>query len=175
MSTAATNGAPISHDRGDEIPVVLYNTDPYFNVPSPSTMLQYLLVDGATSSHAGLASYIAYSVKDKPAPIEVCPANHFLIAGHWRFGNERNLGWLAILLTLLAGILDIYYAFKLSKRHRVDGINVLRVIDAFHLGSGLEGTLPQQGTRFCFRDGRLVRPGLENFARRPTLEKDGFP
>lgn len=137
------------------------DTDPltFWNIPSPvpttAQMLQTLIADGIK---AVLTGYTSYWVRVQPHGAQnECTSNNRTVAQHWRFANDHNLGWLAVILTVGFGCFALGVVWYLRNRPRMKGFDPLLVVDAFKLGldttdAKIEGA--EQVLRV--RDGRVV-------------------
>lgn len=69
----------------------------------------------------------------------LCPANNKTVAEHWRFGNSKNLGWIAVLWTIGIGILGLVTTFWFAKKDMVRlEASPLGATGGFMLGRGGE-------------------------------------
>ncbi|KAJ7224597.1 hypothetical protein GGX14DRAFT_651153 [Mycena pura] len=104
---------------------------PFGSLPSMPTMLAVLLADGAK------AAFTAYS---DVTHASVCGSNNRTVQLHWRFGNLRGLGFLAIILNIGFGGIAMSVVYVVAggppwrKRKRAKGVAALKVVDAFKLG-----------------------------------------
>lgn len=128
MAAAVHLGANL--DAG--IPIV----GPLFANPPPPTVLQTLLADGGKAALTTFNIYFrSLFVGHQSTPgVSICDSNNRTVAAHWRFGNNHNLGWVAIILTTGVGILAIVAVIWFTPRPRIRGINPLEVPYAFVLG-----------------------------------------
>lgn len=128
MAQAVRLGAHI-----DWVPSFGFGTGGY-PVPAP-VMLQTLLADALKGALTAYTGY-AISAHFKPALIGAhqCYSNNRTLSLHWHFGNEYNLGWIAIVLSIVFGGLAMYAVWYLRTRERIKGLNALKVVDAFKLG-----------------------------------------
>ena len=103
-------------------------------VPAP-VMLQTLLADALKGALTAYTSY-ATSVHDRPAltGASQCYSNNRTLSLHWHFGNEYKLGWIAIVLSVMFGLLAMCTACYLYTQERIRGVDALNVVDAFKLG-----------------------------------------
>ncbi|KAJ3787381.1 hypothetical protein GGU10DRAFT_416429 [Lentinula aff. detonsa] len=110
-------------------------------------MLQVLIADGIKGSVQSYTDYcFAKSIYNPncflnntssqlaQAQTQVCRSNNRTIQQHWRFGNENNLGWLAIVLTMGFGLLTLYMVWRLWKKPQIKGIDPFKVVDGFDMG-----------------------------------------
>ena len=106
-----------------------------FTVPPTSAVLQTLLADGGKAALTSFNVYFAplFAHRQSTAGISVCDSNNRTIAAHWRFGNNHNLVWVAIIWTTGVGILALVAATWFMPRSRVQGIKPLEVPYAFVL------------------------------------------
>ncbi|KAJ7621704.1 hypothetical protein DFH06DRAFT_1143447 [Mycena polygramma] len=99
-------------------------------------ILQSLLADGLKA--ALTAQYTedcwADAQRCDAVGISICNSNNRDVEEHWRFGDENNLGILAILLTLGFGLYTLWVVWTVRKRPRVKGIDAFKVVDAFKMG-----------------------------------------
>ncbi|KAJ7431636.1 hypothetical protein B0H11DRAFT_2129458 [Mycena galericulata] len=104
-------------------------------------ILQSLLADGLKA--ALTAQYTedcwADAQRCDAVGISICNSNNRAAEEHWRFGDENNLGILAILLTLGFGLYALWVMWTVWKRPRVKGIDAFKVVDAFKMGVGIQG------------------------------------
>ena len=99
------------------------------------TMLEVLLADalkGVLTSYTFYALVMGFD----PAHINAsqCHNNARYLMLLWHFGNEHNLGWIGIALSMGFGGLALYAVWHLRTRVRFKGLNALKVVDAFKLG-----------------------------------------
>ena len=127
MAQAALTGARLDHDRVDG---ELYNDGPPAtpHMPSTAEMLGVLLADGVRSTLTG------FTLMTNDSTVSMCSAQVRTINIHWRFGNEHQLGWIAIIFTPGAGIIGIVVLHRLSRAKRVTGIDGLSQATVFMLG-----------------------------------------
>jgi hypothetical protein len=106
-----------------------------YPVPAP-VMLQTLLADALKGALTMYTNY-AISVHLKPAltGARQCHSNNRTMALHWHFGNEHNVGWIAIGLSIVFGGLALYVVWHLrTQKERIKEFDALKVVDAFKLG-----------------------------------------
>ncbi|KAJ6528114.1 hypothetical protein B0H19DRAFT_1195247 [Mycena capillaripes] len=101
-----------------------------------ANILQSLLADGLKA--ALTAQYTedcwADAQRCDAVGISLCNSNNRAVEEHWRFGDENNLGILAILLTLGFGLYTLWVIWTVRKRPRVKGIDLFKVVDGFKMG-----------------------------------------
>ncbi|KAJ7826478.1 hypothetical protein B0H14DRAFT_2817270, partial [Mycena olivaceomarginata] len=101
-----------------------------------ANILQSLLADGLKA--ALTAQYTedcwADAQRCDAVGISICNSNNRAVEEHWRFGDENNLGILAILLTLGFGLYTLWVIWTVRKRPRVKGIDPFKVVDGFKMG-----------------------------------------
>ena len=112
----------------------LYDRNPVESLKFPpiSAVLQTLLADGGKAALTSFNEYFAHRLPT--AGIAVCNSNNRTIATHWRFGNNHNLGWVAIIWTTGMGILAVIAVMWFMPRPRVRGIKPLEIPYAVVLG-----------------------------------------
>ena len=130
--------------RLDWVQSVGFGTGGY-PVPAP-VMLQTLLADALKGA---LTAYTTYAISAQLDPAltgaQRCHSNNRTLSLHWHFGNEYNLGWIAIGLSIVFGGLAIGLSimfrglalcavWNLRTLERIKGPDVLKVVDAFKLG-----------------------------------------
>jgi hypothetical protein len=105
-----------------------------YPVPAP-VMLQTLLADALKGV---LTAYTSYAISVHFDPVRTgahqCHSNNRTLSPHWHFGNEHNLGWIAIMLSLAFGFLAMYAVLHLRTQKKIKGLDALKVVDAFKLG-----------------------------------------
>lgn len=101
------------------------------------TTLQILLADALKGVFTAYTSY-SQSVQLDAAKTGAakCWSGNRTDQIHWRFGNKHGIGWLAIALSIIFGVLALVAVFftYYRARPRVKGVDVLKVTDAFKLG-----------------------------------------
>jgi hypothetical protein len=103
-------------------------------IPTVASMVvQTLLADGGKAALTRFNDYFSSHHKDL-AGFSVCNNNNRTVKPHWRFGNQYNLGWIAIILTAGMGFLAIVSVMWFTRRPRIWGIKPLEVAHAFLLG-----------------------------------------
>jgi len=100
-----------------------------------STVLQTLLADGGKAALTMFNEY--FSFNQGLAGFSVCDNNNRNVNAHWTFGNQHNLGWIAIVLTVGVGLLNIVAMIWFIRRRRVQGIEPLQVAHVFMLPSNV--------------------------------------
>ena len=75
-----------------------------------------------------------FTLMTNDSTVSMCSAQVRTINIHWRFGNEHQLGWIAIIFTPGAGIIGIVVLHRLSRAKRVTGIDGLSQATVFMLG-----------------------------------------
>jgi hypothetical protein len=109
-----------------------------FKAPRISEVLETLLADGGKAALTSFNVYFATLFERLRSTaglgIAVCNSNNRTVATHWKFGNNHNLGWVAIIWTTGVGILAIIAVIWFMPRPRVQGIEPLEVPYAFVLG-----------------------------------------
>ena len=121
-----------------------------------SQILEYFLADGAKATLAIWYSWMAADTRSSgvPKPALRCTSNNRTLSPHWRFHNKYYLGWLAAIWTILMGIYGAGAAVWMSKRRRMQGVNLLSAPETFVLGR--EEAIPDIDP-LCVRDGRIVQ------------------
>ena len=104
--------------------------------PPTSAVLQILLADGGKAALTSFNVYFngKFTHHLSTAGIAVCDSKNRTIATHWRFGNNHNLGWVAIIWTIGMGILAVIAVMWFMPRPRVRGIKPLEIPYAVVLG-----------------------------------------
>ena len=129
-----------------------------YPVPAP-VMLQTLLADALKGA---LSAYTGYgiSVHFNPAltGARQCHSNNRTLQLHWFFGNEYNLGWIAIGLSIVFGGLAMFAVWHLRTRERIKGLDALKVVDAFRLGVGMANVEVGNEDRVLYVRNGKVRP-----------------
>lgn len=103
-------------------------------VALPSRVLQTLLADGGKAALTMFNDYFQFHYQGL-AGFSVCNNNNRNVNAHWKFGNQHNLGWIAIFWTGGGGLLSIFAARWFKKQQRVQGIEPLEIAHAFMLPS----------------------------------------
>jgi len=101
-------------------------------VTPTSAVLQVLLADGGKAAFNGYFSSRIRQHEDL-AGVSVCNSNNRSVSPHWKFGNQYNLGWVAIIWTIGMGVLAIVAAIWFTRRPGIRGIKPLEVAYAFEL------------------------------------------
>lgn len=102
---------------------------------SAPVMLQTLLADALKGVLTAYTSYaIAVHYYSAFTGASQCYSNNRMLSLQWHFGNEYNLGWIAIWLSIVFGGLAMYTVWHLHMQRRIKGLDVLKVVDAFKLG-----------------------------------------
>ena len=131
---------------------------------TPQVMLPKLLADalkGALSLYTSEYAIVCNEpTSDLPMPIGVgkCYSNNRELKLLWRFGNEHNLGWIAIGLSMGFGGLALYAVWHLRTRVRIKGLNALKVVDAFKLGVATADVDVEDGDRALYVRNGWVLP-----------------
>jgi hypothetical protein len=107
----------------------------------------------------------AISVHLKPAltGAHQCHSNNRTMALHWHFGNEHNVGWVAIGLSIVFGGLALYVVWHLRTQkpeEKIKEFDALKVVDAFKLGvktADVEVKGEEDRTLLCVRNGSVFR------------------
>jgi hypothetical protein len=107
----------------------------------PSRVLETILADGGKAAITDFNVFFwgQYNPRkaNKPQPSSApprCDSKNRTVAEHWRFGNSRNLGYIAIVLTTGIGFFAVWMVFRLKPRRRMRGDWTLGVAEAFELG-----------------------------------------
>jgi hypothetical protein len=98
------------------------------SAPATAEMLSILLADGARSTLASINTIAGI------LPFPRCPAQLQTINIHWRFGNQRQLGWIAIIITFGAGVVGFLMLKRLCYMKRITGLGGLNLATIFLLG-----------------------------------------
>jgi hypothetical protein len=122
--------------------------------PTTARILEVILADGCKASLT--AFNIHWSVQYGDVGISAppgCSVNNRAVKEHWRFGNARNLGYVAIVWTAAVGLLAIGMVIRLKPRVRMqkDGWT-LGVVESFILGMGQS---VREDTLFYVRNGKV--------------------
>jgi hypothetical protein len=109
---------------------------PSFHFRQTSAVLQTILADGGKAALTSFNTYFIPRFKhhQSTAGVTVCHSNNRTIAAHWRFGNNHNFGWVAIIWTIGVGILAVIAVMRFTPRPRVQGIKPLEIPYALVLG-----------------------------------------
>ena len=152
----------LSSTRLDWVPSFGFGTGGY---PVPAAvMLQTLLADALKGT---LSAYTAYATVNALKPdhtlinstltgARTCYSNNRTLSLHWRFGNEYNLGWIAIGLSIGFGGLALFAVWHLRTRERIKGLNALKVVDAYKLGVNTADVEVEDGTVLYVRNGMVL-------------------
>jgi hypothetical protein len=127
-----------------------------YPVPAP-VMLQTLLADALKGALSAYTDYAISSGHLDPALTGAsrCHSNNRTLSLHWHFGNEYNLGWIAIGLSIGFGALAMYAVWHLRTLERIKELDALKVVDAFKLGVTMDVEV-EDGDRVLYvRDGRV--------------------
>ncbi|KAJ7452626.1 hypothetical protein FB451DRAFT_1374072 [Mycena latifolia] len=126
-----------------------------------TNVLQRLLADGLKA--ALTAQYTedcwADAQRCHAVGISICKSSNHAVEEHWRFGDEHNLGILAIILTLGFGLYALWVIWAVWKRPRVKGIDPFKVVDGFKMGLD---KIQNEGDRdgfWALRNGRVGARG----------------
>ncbi|KAJ6526304.1 hypothetical protein B0H19DRAFT_1197165 [Mycena capillaripes] len=101
-----------------------------------ANILQSLLADGLKAALTAQYTEDCWADVQRcdAVGISICDSNNRAVEEHWRFGDENNLGVLAILLTLGFGLYALWVIWTVRKRPRVKGMDTFKVVDAFKMG-----------------------------------------
>ena len=104
-------------------------------VTPTSAVLQVLLADGGKAAFTRFNDYFISRIRQHKdlAGVSVCNNNNRNVNPHWKFGNQHNLGWIAIIWTTGVGVLAIVAAIWFTRRPGIRGIKSLEVAYAFGL------------------------------------------
>ncbi|KIM35519.1 hypothetical protein M413DRAFT_32460 [Hebeloma cylindrosporum] len=153
-------------------------------VTPTSAVLQTILADGGKAAFTRFNTYFNTRFmqhQDTPG-VSVCDNNNHGVNPHWRFGNQYQLGWIAIIWTNGVGILGIVAAVWFTRRPGIWGIKPLEVVHAFALarmvtvigikggrqvlmirvGSGKENMATKAGDVFVWLKGRVHEEAMRN-------------
>lgn len=100
-----------------------------------SAVLQVLLADGGKAAFTRFNDYFGSQIRQHKdlAGVSVCNSRNRSLNPHWKFGNQYNLGWIAIIWTTGMGVLAIVSAIWFTRRPGIRGIKPLEVAYAFGL------------------------------------------
>ncbi|KAJ7584473.1 hypothetical protein C8J56DRAFT_1027766 [Mycena floridula] len=96
-------------------------------------ILQTLIADGVKAATTIFTTYCTSDDQSCPS-VARCDSDNRSVLPHWRFGNEHNLGWIAIIWSLGVGLTALVAVFYLQNKLRMDKIQPLKVNHAFLLG-----------------------------------------
>ncbi|RXW13772.1 hypothetical protein EST38_g12080, partial [Candolleomyces aberdarensis] len=115
MARAARWGASLQ-------PIFEIPAAPPSPAPPPSQVLEIILADGGKAAMTFFNVY-AYSQRNanRAQLAPSCSSNNRTVSEHWKFGNARNLGYIAIVWTTGIGTFAIVMAIWLKPRRRVRG------------------------------------------------------
>ncbi|KAF7344252.1 hypothetical protein MVEN_01716500 [Mycena venus] len=101
-----------------------------------ANILQSLLADGLKAALTAQYTEDCWADVQRcdAVGISICNSNNRAVEEHWRFGDENNLGILAIILTLGFGLYTLWVIWTVRKRPRVKGIDPFKVVDGFKMG-----------------------------------------
>jgi hypothetical protein len=127
-----------------------------------SAVLQIVLADGGKAAFTRFNDYFSSRIRQQEdiAGISVCNSNNRSVSPHWKFGNQYNLGWIAIIWTTGMGVLAIVAAIWFTRRPGIRGIKPLEVAYAFGLAKVvMVGGMKEGSQMLSIRD---VRSGKAN-------------
>lgn len=133
-------------------------------VPSVK-ILEYVLADGVKAAVTAYNSHFWHLARDEnraegtPLPA-LCNSKNKTVTEHWKFGNNKYLGWIAVIWTIGIGILGVVLTFWMArKKSNRMAISPLDAMGGFMLGRGGEIADDQ---RLRIVDGKVVDvPPLE--------------
>ena len=131
-------------------------------VTPTSAVLQILLADGGKAAFTRFNDYFSSRIRQQEdlAGVSVCNSNNRSVSPHWKFGNQYNLGWIAIIWTTGMGALAIFASMWFTRRPGIKGIKPLEVAYAFGLARVVMVDGIKEGSQvLSIRD---VRSGKEN-------------
>ena len=104
-------------------------------VSPASAVLQALLADGGKAAFTMFNDYFSSRIRQQKdlTGVAVCNNNNRNSYPHWKFGNQYNLGWIAIIWTTGMGVLAIVAAMWFAQRPGIRDIKPLEVTYAFGL------------------------------------------
>ncbi|TEB38055.1 hypothetical protein FA13DRAFT_720260 [Coprinellus micaceus] len=138
---------------------MFYNaTDGYsYNLIRNATSAQIvetILADGGKACmtpYNVFLSRISGSVGDQ---VEYCASHNKTVAEHYRFGNNKQFGWISVIWTTGIGILGIWAALWMSRKERVaEGMSPLGAAGGFVLA---RGERIDDYHSLVFRNGKVV-------------------
>ncbi|KAF6746792.1 hypothetical protein DFP72DRAFT_922295 [Ephemerocybe angulata] len=133
----------------------VFGTSYYTQATSTTQVLEILLADGVK---AGLTAYNvlfrAQRINGQRA-MRMCNSNNKTVQEHWRFGNSRNLGWIAMICTSGVGLLGVATVLWSKNKGvtRLIEVSPLGATGGFVLGRG-EAIDDHQ--LLCVRNGKIV-------------------
>jgi hypothetical protein len=106
-----------------------------------TTMLSNLLADGCKAAFTLYTLYFIEPLMTNTAPpsITACASGSRSVIQHWKFGNQNNLGWVAIVLTLGAGLFAIAVALRVKGKPRLVNLDPFSVEHSLRLAKQLFG------------------------------------
>ncbi|KAE9388608.1 hypothetical protein BT96DRAFT_429675 [Gymnopus androsaceus JB14] len=153
MAQAINLGARLDTNYGNTQPAAISDT---------AQMLQVLIADGIKGAVTAYTDIVCSTGCSFPSG-QVCDSNNRTIQQHWRFGNEHNLGWLAIILTIGFGLAAVYMVWYLRKRPYIRGIDPLKIVDAFDMGMHYDRSAGYGGGKAIqIRNGKVVSKVMWN-------------
>ena len=121
MAEATSLGASLAHNWGDN--------DDKGNKANISSTLQILLADAVKVSQVLVITdpnFEHYATK--------CYSNNRTVQIHWRFGNQYQLGWVAVTLQCGIGMFCYYEMWRLRRKPRLRSFKTLDPTASFLLG-----------------------------------------
>ena len=129
----------------------------FYVVPNTAVMLQTLLADALKGT---LSAYNAYTmpmlIKSTPTGVNRCYSDYRKLWPYWYFGNEYNLGWVAIGMSIGFGGLALFVVWHLRTRARIKGLDALEVVDAYKLGVHTVDVEVKDDRVLYLRNGRVL-------------------
>lgn len=157
MSEATRDGATIHpqtlrYYRTD----ILGEAGPSYSLSVNSTteqVLETILADGGKAGMTRWNAMLNMLTAQSAGLITECESDNKTVASHWRFGNNRRLGWIAVVVTIAMGIVGIATAIWMSRKERLHGVSVLSTAGGFILARGQDIADDQP---LVIRDGKVV-------------------
>ena len=145
----------LSGTRLDWVPSFSFGTG---GSPVPAAvMLQTLLADALKGTLSAYTAYaISVNINSTLTGASTCYSNNRTLSLHWHFGNEYNLGWIAIGLSIGFGGLALFVVWHLRTPPRIKGLNALEVVDAYKLGVNTVDVEVKDDSVLYVRNGRVL-------------------
>ena len=108
----------------------------YRNNASTARVVETILADGGKASMGKYNWLVRMRRKELGPSLAFCNSKNRTVASHWRFGNNKKIGWIAVVWTIGMGVLGMWTAVWMSRRRRLDGVSPLGAAGGFALAVG---------------------------------------
>ncbi|KAJ3530762.1 hypothetical protein NMY22_g8435 [Coprinellus aureogranulatus] len=125
---ASINLDTIMHLRHD----VTAESGPSYWLRTNATTAQIVETILADGGKASMTKYNTFLNRRIPR----CNSKNKTVATHWKFGNNKKIGWIAVIWTIGMGLLGMVTAVWMSRKERLDGVSPLGAAGGFVLALG---------------------------------------